>query len=397
MAKPQEAKEHLMALMHDSTYFSARWLKLAREKTGLDEEHVAAGFGIVIAGYLLVGERAQFVCNLLLVAIPLIVTYVYPKERPAVDQLLVYWASFASLSLLDLGFEEFIPAYYVIKLALMGLLFLRPFCYAEQAAQLLRVFEELSSGRSFSADQLQELEKMARGRKSPPPEKPEQEEQKLMEKAPDSLRRSPKPNSATARHADSSTRTAVAKSAAETSSEKKLVDDSAPVVTASARTPRQETNGRDAMIKDSVRFALTDNSSDEGGIETHGANAPVNLHDFVTRPLDKIVFNAPFADNVLQYHIVVMNNTPRTMAFAMKSNAIPRVTANPPCGILKPREQMLVWVNVQPFNINEQDVSRDRLAFDYVFCPPDTKKFSFNLLQGIETRRRKNLRVEYNV
>ncbi|KAI6204014.1 Major sperm protein [Aphelenchoides besseyi] len=369
--------------MHDSTYFSARWLKLAREKTGLDEEHVAAGFGIVIAGYLLVGERAQFVCNLLLVAIPLIVTYVYPKERPAVDQLF--------------GLLEFIPAYYVIKLALMGLLFLRPFCYAEQAAQLLRVFEELSSGRSFSADQLQELEKMARGRKSPPPEKPEQEEQKLMEKAPDSLRRSPKPNSATARHADSSTRTAVAKSAAETSSEKKLVDDSAPVVTASARTPRQETNGRDAMIKDSVRFALTDNSSDEGGIETHGANAPVNLHDFVTRPLDKIVFNAPFADNVLQYHIVVMNNTPRTMAFAMKSNAIPRVTANPPCGILKPREQMLVWVNVQPFNINEQDVSRDRLAFDYVFCPPDTKKFSFNLLQGIETRRRKNLRVEYNV
>lgn len=51
------------------------------------------------------------------------------------------------------------------------------------------------------------------------------------------------------------------------------------------------------MVKDSVRFALTEgSSSDEGGIETHGTNAPVNLNDFVIRPQSKLVrpLESPF-------------------------------------------------------------------------------------------------------
>lgn len=30
---------------------------------------------------------------------------------------------------------------------------------------------------------------------------------------------------------------------------------------------------------------------------------------------------------------------------------------------------------------NEELVQNDRLAFDYVFCPPETKHFKFKLLQ----------------
>lgn len=40
---------------------------------------------------LLLADHAQFFANLILVAVPLILTYVYPKERPLTDQLLVYW------------------------------------------------------------------------------------------------------------------------------------------------------------------------------------------------------------------------------------------------------------------------------------------------------------------
>lgn len=32
-------------------------------------------------------------------------------------------------------------------------------------------------------------------------------------------------------------------------------------------------------------------------------------------------------------------------------------------------------------NFSEQIVQNDRLAFDYVFCPPETKRFKFKLLQ----------------
>lgn len=39
---------------------------------------------------------------------------------------------------------------------------------------------------------------------------------------------------------------------------------------------------------------------------------------------------------------------------------------------------------------------RDRIAYDYAFCPPETKGFSHKLFQNADTRRRKNIRIEYN-
>uniref|UniRef100_A0A7E4VWD2 MSP domain-containing protein n=1 Tax=Panagrellus redivivus TaxID=6233 RepID=A0A7E4VWD2_PANRE len=50
------------------------------------------------------------------------------------------------------------------------------------------------------------------------------------------------------------------------------------------------------------------------------------------------------------------------IAFAIKSNGIPRLTANPPSGILKPGEKHMIAVTVQ----------------------------------GMEARRRKNIKVVYN-
>uniref|UniRef100_A0A915E367 MSP domain-containing protein n=1 Tax=Ditylenchus dipsaci TaxID=166011 RepID=A0A915E367_9BILA len=94
--------------------------------------------------------------------------------------------------------------------------------------------------------------------------------------------------------------------------------------------------------------------------------------------------------------MTVDNLSKRNIAFAIKSNAIPRLYCLPPFGIIKPKEKQLVAVSVQKFDVEAVDVSRDRIAFDYVFCPADTQKFSHRLFGGSETRRRKNIFIKYN-
>ena len=58
------------------------------------------------------------------------------------------------------------------------------------------------------------------------------------------------------------------------------------------------------------------------------------------------VFNGPY-DNCLTYHMTVKNNSRKWIAYAIKSNAIPRVTANPPSGVLKPGEKHTIAINIQ--------------------------------------------------
>lgn len=45
--------------------------------------------------------------------------------------------------------------------------------------------------------------------------------------------------------------------------------------------------------------------------------------------------------------MTVRNNCRKWIAFAIKSNAIPRLTANPPSGVLKPGDKQVIAVNVQ--------------------------------------------------
>lgn len=63
------------------------------------------------------------------------------------------------------------------------------------------------------------------------------------------------------------------------------------------------------------------------------------------------VFNGPFDEHTLTYYMSMQSNTNKPIAFAIKSNAIPRVTAIPPYGILKPKEKQLIAVFVQAYNM----------------------------------------------
>ncbi|CAB3406102.1 unnamed protein product [Caenorhabditis bovis] len=123
-----------------------------------------------------------------------------------------------------------------------------------------------------------------------------------------------------------------------------------------------------------------------------------NLNDMWFFPTEKLVFNAPFDFDNLTYHMKIINNSYHRIAYAVKGNAVPRVMANPPFGVLEVKESRLIAVTVQKFNWNDTDFEKDRLAFDYVILPDTNKEknFSFKMLQQSTTKRRKNIRIMYN-
>ncbi|CAD5213676.1 unnamed protein product [Bursaphelenchus xylophilus] len=397
----QEAQEHVLEIIKNPVHFPARWLREARARIGLEEEHIAVILVAVLSMYLAVGEHAQFLANAIGVAVPLLLCYVYVDEKPSTQNLQVYWSVFGLLTVLDTGFENCIPLYYIVKLVLLALLFLKPFTYAEKLLELTKQFEQKEKKLE---DAISEIEQKSKGRKSPPPEKPEEEAAKIVKENPSSRPQESPSVKDNAPAQQSSVTTAIENSKSEpapqpeTASQPTAESPSATSVPSGTTRdadghPQQNSNYRDEMAKNASQYRL---SSDENGLNFRGAAMPVAANDFITEPTNSLVFNAPFEDGVLSYYLTIKNNTPRTMAFAMKSNAIPRLTANPPCGILKPRQRVLIWINMQPFKWGEIDVSRDRIAFDYVLCPADTKKFTHKLFQGDEPRRRKNIHVLYN-
>lgn len=87
-------------------------------------------------------DKAYFLANLLLIAYPLLITYYYVEEKPPRDHLLVYWAVYSLLSLLD-RVLELIPGYYVIKMLLLLLLFLEPYHFVVLLKQKLHELKKV--------------------------------------------------------------------------------------------------------------------------------------------------------------------------------------------------------------------------------------------------------------
>lgn len=169
-----------------------------KTKSGAEPE-TAAMVGAVIYGIcLLQADQAQFLANGLLIAIPMLLTYAYPRERPSTPLLLIYWACLSASTLFDHIFADSVPAFYVFKVFGLCLLFLRPVCGAQKILELLEK-NKLSTGADnavppvavtlaptttteteqtehvpFNADELRELDKV-KNKKSPPPEKPDSE------------------------------------------------------------------------------------------------------------------------------------------------------------------------------------------------------------------------------
>uniref|UniRef100_A0A914YWE4 Major sperm protein n=1 Tax=Panagrolaimus superbus TaxID=310955 RepID=A0A914YWE4_9BILA len=169
--------------------------------------------------------------------------------------------------------------------------------------------------------------------------------------------------------------------------------------------PGEKTPPPNPMLNDSnYRLSSASNTSlassaaadAAASISDSSVEGDKNPDDFITIPTKKLVFNSPFDYQALTYHVTVKNNSKKWIAYAIKSNAIPRVTAMPPSGILKPGDKQVIGITVQKFVYYDIDASKDRIAFDYLFCPAETKVFTHSLLQGTATRRRKNIKIEYN-
>uniref|UniRef100_A0A914R3F7 Receptor expression-enhancing protein n=1 Tax=Parascaris equorum TaxID=6256 RepID=A0A914R3F7_PAREQ len=157
-------------------HFTARGLRYLKETSGIEEFTLALLITLITSFYLIIGESAQFVANTLLTIIPLLLTYFYPEEKPPNQQLLIYWGSFALITLLD-------PSYHDVLL--LSLLFLRPFKGAEWILERLHQLQQHeltdevlsrsqhSQNGLFTKDEIREMERKSIGSKSPPPEPPE--------------------------------------------------------------------------------------------------------------------------------------------------------------------------------------------------------------------------------
>ncbi|KAI1695124.1 MSP (Major sperm protein) domain-containing protein [Ditylenchus destructor] len=335
-------------IIHDQKFFVARGLKWTNQATGANEDMLAAAVCSIAAVYLIDGEHAQLLANLILGSVPLLLTFVFVDECPAQDLLLLHWSCFGASVILDSIVKKSLPGYYLLKVMLFACLYMKPTLWAD------KMIAQCKAAGTCSAVQ--------------------QVKQKSKD---DSV-------SMAARFLSQQNH----KVSAVTSSQQieTAISDSVP-----AQSPAYLPE--DAMVKDD-RHALTPTTSDEG-LDAQQAETPVNLNDMIFKPEKQLVFNAPF-DATVSYYVTVENTSKRHIAYAIKGNAIPRIYCVPPYGILKPGQKEIVAVNVQSFDPESINVSRDRIAFDYIFCPPETKKFSHRLFSGNEIKRRKNILIKYN-
>uniref|UniRef100_A0A7E4W924 MSP domain-containing protein n=1 Tax=Panagrellus redivivus TaxID=6233 RepID=A0A7E4W924_PANRE len=70
--------------------------------------------------------------------------------------------------------------------------------------------------------------------------------------------------------------------------------------------------------------------------------------DIGTQPGTKIVFNAPY-DDKHTYHIKITNAGGRRIGWAIKTTNMKRLGVDPPCGVLDPKENVLMAVSCDAF------------------------------------------------
>lgn len=118
----QKLQNHFYALVYDQWHMSARGLRYLHEKSGADECYLAIFITSGISIYLVIGDYARFVANAILTAVPILLTYVYPEEKPPFDNLLCYWSIYVIATLfLDPKLEDK-GSYYWMKMLMLVLL-----------------------------------------------------------------------------------------------------------------------------------------------------------------------------------------------------------------------------------------------------------------------------------
>ncbi|KAK5979513.1 Major sperm protein [Trichostrongylus colubriformis] len=131
------------------------------------------------------------------------------------------------------------------------------------------------------------------------------------------------------------------------------------------------------------------------GIENVTLDPLVNIHEIIFRPLEKVVFNAPFDFEHVTYHMTIMNNTIHPLAFAIKGNCIPRIVAYPPYGVLRSKERIPVAITMSKFDHDNMG-QKDRIVYEWVLLKRFEKDFRPDMLKSNGIVRRKNILVQYN-
>uniref|UniRef100_A0AC34FRU0 Major sperm protein n=2 Tax=Panagrolaimus sp. ES5 TaxID=591445 RepID=A0AC34FRU0_9BILA len=124
--------------------------------------------------------------------------------------------------------------------------------------------------------------------------------------------------------------------------------------------------------------------------------ASVAPGDIVTQPGTKVVFNAPY-DDKHTYHIKIINSGGRRIGWAIKTTNMKRLGVDPPCGVLDPKEAVLMAVSCDSFQFGQEDTNNDRITIEWTNTPDGAaKQFRREWFQGDGMVRRKNLPIEYN-
>lgn len=64
--------------------------------------------------------------------------------------------------------------------------------------------------------------------------------------------------------------------------------------------------------------------------------------DLLSEPTEKVVFNAPFIDKT-KIPLRITNDGSRQIGWAIKTNCPARISADPPCGVLGPKEKVTTF------------------------------------------------------
>uniref|UniRef100_A0A0M3HVM0 Major sperm protein n=1 Tax=Ascaris lumbricoides TaxID=6252 RepID=A0A0M3HVM0_ASCLU len=97
-------------------------------------------------------------------------------------------------------------------------------------------------------------------------------------------------------------------------------------------------------------------------------------------------------------YILITNAGGRRIGWAIKTTNMRRLGVDPPCGVLDPKESVLMAVSCDTFNAATEDLNNDRITIEWTNTPDGAaKQFRREWFQGDGMVRRKNLPIEYNL
>ncbi|KAK6751007.1 hypothetical protein RB195_002776 [Necator americanus] len=155
--------------VQNKKWWTARWLDDLSKQTDVDVDTLSKAIAGVVFVICACTKQARLLCNSILIAVPLISTFGYPKEAASKDDMVIYWCIFGVLTICDTGFEK-MPLYYDFKLLLALMMFLDPPRLIDQIKEIING-KYTEESRIFNKNELDTLSKQH----SPRPEKPTSE------------------------------------------------------------------------------------------------------------------------------------------------------------------------------------------------------------------------------